>query len=88
MSQKIKTWVELREEDNGNEHLSNMRVIARENNVYDNENLIVWFVNRFGYNYKLGYFNEWVNRYQKGTQHFISKMDTQSLNVFKEVFLK
>ena len=82
----VKTWVQLREENN--EDLSNMREIARNCNVYDNEKLIVWFVAIFGFDYKCGYFDNWCNRYQKGTQFFISCMDGKSKDLFKEVFLK
>lgn len=83
--EKIRSYYELRILDNG-EKITKMRTICRELNVYDSEHLIVWFCNRFN-SHDLNYFEDWVKRYLKGTQYFISRMDNISLKIFKEVFL-
>ena len=82
---RLKTYLKLRSENNN--EIIQMKQIARDLNIYESEHLIVWFKNRFE-DHDLGYFDEWSRRYLKGTQYFISRMDLQSRQIFKKVFLK
>lgn len=63
-----------------------MDLICLKNDIEQSHNFIIWFKLRFPYQ-NLYYFTEWVKRYKKGTEYFLSKMDNESLNLFKEVFI-
>ena len=83
---RIKTYIQLRKEQN--EKISLCKDICNIYKLNHNENLIVWFINSFPNHDINEYFHEWVYRYEKGTEYFISRMDNERKEIFKKVFLK
>ena len=69
---EIKTYYNLRETQP--DKISLFKGIAKKLGIYQNEDLIVWFMNRFS-KHNEDYFKEWCRRYNDGTQSFISRMD-------------